>query len=94
MNLFNNMVTLDLQGGLDSAKEVVINNLQYIVDNIAVPIICVILAGILVFAIAKCIKLHKQQQDYSESIIGIVVVVIVIAVVASAPNWLWNMVGV
>lgn len=90
MNLFNNMVTLDMQEALDAAKEVVITNLQYIVDNIAIPIICVILAGILVFAIAKCVKLHKQQQDYSESIIAIVVVVIVIVVVASAPNWLWN----
>ncbi len=94
--LFSNVapVLLDVQSGLTAAKNEIMDTVKFVVNNVAIPIICAILAGVLIFAIASAIKLHRSGEDYSNKITTIVVVVIVIAVIASSPAWIWTVVGV
>lgn len=94
--LFSNVapVLLDVQSGLTAAKNEIMDTVKFVVSNVAIPIICAILAGVLIFAIASAIKLHRSGEDYSNKITTIVVVVIVIAVIASSPAWIWTVVGV
>lgn len=87
-------VLLDVQSGLTAAKNEIMDTVQFGVNYIVVPIACAILGGILIFAIASAVKLHRNGEDYSNKIATIVVVVIVIAVVASSPAWIWQVVGV
>lgn len=96
MTLFSKKIVpvlLDVQSGLTAAKNEVVETAKFLVNSVAIPIICAILAGVLIFAIASAIKLHRNGEDYSNKISTIVVVVIVIAVVASAPAWIWQVVG-
>lgn len=94
--LFSNVapVLLDVQSGLTAAKNEIMDTVKFVVNNVAIPIICAILAGVLIFAIASAIKLHRSGEDYSNKITTIVVVVIVIAVIASSPAWIWTVVEV
>lgn len=94
--LFSNVapVLLDVQSGLTAAKNEIMDTVKFVVNNVAIPIICAILAGVLIFAIASAIKLHRSGEDYSNKITTIVVVVIVIAVIASSTAWIWTVVGV
>lgn len=87
-------ILLDVQSGLTAAKNEIMDTVKFVVNSVAIPIICAILAGVLIFAIASAIKLHRNGEDYSNKITTIVVVVIVIAVVASSPAWIWQVVGV
>ena len=92
--IINSPVVLDVQTGLTQAKNTIMDTVKFMVNNIAIPIICAILAGVLIFSIVGAVKLHKDGQDYSKKIAAIVVVVMIIAVVATSPTWIWTMVGV
>lgn len=92
--IINNPIILDVQTGLTQAKEEIMSTVKFGVNVILIPIILVILAGVLIFAIAKAVDKHNKGEDYKENIKAIVVIVLVIAVVASAPAWIWTMVGV
>ena len=92
--IINSPVVLDVQTGLTQAKNTIMDTVKFMVNNIAIPIICAILAGVLIFSIVGAVKLHKDGQDYSKKIAAIVVVAIIIAVVATSPTWIWTMVGV
>ena len=92
--IINSPVVLDVHTGLTQAKNTIMDTVKFMVNNIAIPIICAILAGVLIFSIVGAVKLHKDGQDYSKKIAAIVVVVIIIAVVATSPTWIWTMVGV
>lgn len=88
-------ILLDVQSGLTAAKNEIMDTVKFGVNSIAIPIICAVLAGVLIFAIASAVKLHRNGEDYSNKITTIVVVVvIIIAVVASSPAWIWQVVGV
>ena len=87
-------ILLDVQSGLTAAKNEIMDTVKLGVNSIAIPIICAVLAGVLIFAIASAVKLHRNGEDYSNKITTIVVVVIIIAVVASSPAWIWQVVGV
>ena len=87
-------ILLDVQHSLTAAKNEIMDTVKFGVNSIAIPIICAVLAGVLIFAIASAVKLHRNGEDYSNKITTIVVVVIIIAVVASSPAWIWQVVGV
>lgn len=92
--IINNPVRLDVQSGLTLAKEEIMSNVKFGVNSILIPIVLVVLAAVLIFAIAKAVDRHRNGEDYKENIKAIVVIVLVIAVIASAPAWIWTMVGV
>lgn len=97
MNFFNNLMinfyTLDINSGLEQAKNEVVEKIKYLVNNIAIPIIAAVLVGILIFNIAKAVKKHRTGEGYGENITGIVITVLVLALVVSAPAWIWQMIS-
>lgn len=95
INIYNIFPTLlDVQSGLTQAKDLVMTNVKFLVNSIAVPIISTILAGVLIFAIVGAVKLKRQGEDYSNRITAIIVVILVIVLISTAPLWVWNVVGV
>lgn len=92
--IISNSINLDVQAGLTEAKNEIIKQAKFGVNDIIIPIVLVILAGILVLQIAKAVDKHKHNDNYSDQIKAIIVIVLVIAVVASARLWIWTMVGV
>lgn len=65
--IINSPVVLDVQTGLTQAKNTIMDTVKFMVNNIAIPIICAILAGVLIFSIVGAVKLHKDGQDYSKN---------------------------
>ena len=84
---------MDIKTGLLEAKSTVLDIVQFVVNFIAVPVICAILGSLLVFNIAKAYKKHRGSETYGENLAGIFLLVLCIALVASSPVWLWTMVG-
>lgn len=93
MEIINNPLLLDVKAGITAAKNEAIDTGKFLINDVAIPIIAVVLVGILLFAIAKCVKKHREGEDYSKNIVSCVVIVIVIALVISARSWLWLMIG-
>lgn len=97
MNFLNNLMTnfyaLDINSGLEQAKNEVVDKIKFLVNNIAIPIIATVLVGILIFNIAKAVKKHRTGEGYGENITGIVITVLVLALVVSAPAWIWQMIA-
>lgn len=94
IEIINNPVILDFQSGITQAKNEVMTNTKFAVNTVVIPIICAILAGVLVFLIASAAGSHKRGEDYSDKIKPIVIVFGAIVLIASAPLWVWDMVGV
>lgn len=92
--IINNPVLLDVQAGLSAAKNEIMQQVKFGVNDIAIPIILTILAAVLIFAIAKAVERHRNGEDYKEHIKAIAIIVLIIALVASARSWIWIMVGV
>ncbi len=93
IEIVNNPLLLDVKAGITAAKNEAVDTTKFLVNDVAIPIILVILAGVLLLAIAKCVKKHREGDDYSKNIIACVVIVVIIALVASAKSWLWLVVG-
>lgn len=91
--IISNPVLLDVKAGITAAKNEAIDTLKFLVNDVAIPIIATVLAGILILAIAKCVKKHREGEDYSKNIVSCVVIVVVIALVISARIWVWLVVG-
>ena len=71
IEIVNNPLLLDVKAGITAAKNEAIDTTKFLVNDVAIPIISVILAGVLLFAIAKCVKKHRDGDDYSKNIIDI-----------------------
>lgn len=87
-------VLLDVQAGLTQAKNEIMTTVKFAVNSIIIPIVCAILAGIAVFLILQCIGSHRKGEDYSDKLKPIAILVIVVVLIASAPTWIWTLVGV
>lgn len=93
MEIINNPLLLDVKAGITAAKNEAIDTGKFLINDVAIPIIATVLVGVFIFAIAKCVKKHRDGDDYSKNIISCVVIVVVIALVISARSWLWLMIG-
>ena len=96
MNILNNlinMVPLDVQSGLTQAKDTVIEKVRPIVNTVAVPIILVVLATILLFMIASCVKKHRNGDGYSDKLTGIGILIAIIVLVSTWPAWGWSLIA-
>lgn len=91
--IINSPLLLDVKAGITAAKNEATDTIKFLVNEVAIPIISVILAGVLLLAIVKCVKKHRDGDDYSKNIVACVVIVVVIALVLSARTWLWLVVG-
>lgn len=91
--VINSPVLLNFQSGITKAKNEVVNNAKFAINSIVIPVACVILAGVLVALIVSCAGSHKRGEDYSDKIKPIAIVFGVIVLVATAPLWVWDMVG-
>lgn len=94
VEVMNNPVLLDVQAGLTQAKNEIMTNVKFAVNIIIIPIACAILAGITIWLILQCVGSHRKGEDYSDKIKPIAILVIVIVLIASAPTWIWTLVGV
>lgn len=92
--IMNNPVLLDFKSGITKAKTEVMDNAKFAINSVVIPIICVILAGVLVTLIASAAGSHKRGEDYSDKIKPIALVFGAIVLIATAPLWVWDMVGV
>lgn len=93
MEIINNPLLLDVKAGINAAKNEAIDTGKFLINDVAIPIIATVLVGVFIFAIAKCVKKHRDGDDYSKNIVSCVVIVVVIALVISARSWLWLMIG-
>lgn len=84
--------SMDIQSGLTAAKEEVIKQAKFLINNIGIPIIAIFLIGLLVFTISGAVKKHNNAEPYKGNITAIIVIVIVLALIVSAPLWIWQMV--
>lgn len=93
IEIVNNPLLLDVKAGITAAKNEAVDITKFLVNDVAIPVISVILAGVLLLALVKCVKKHRDGDDYSKNIVACVVIVVVIALVLSARTWLWVVVG-
>lgn len=85
--------TLDVLSGLEVAKDNVIDTVKGIVNNIAVPILSVVIVGVLLFFIVGAIQRHRHGEDNSEKVKGLVICIVILALVATFPAWGWQLIG-
>lgn len=83
----------DIKAGMLQAKESVMDITKFIVNIIAIPILCMVMIGFLIFFISKAVVANQQHDDNRKNIIGIISLVIGISVIMSAPFWMWTMIG-
>lgn len=86
-------ISLDIQAGLESAKNEVTTQAKFLINRIAIPIIEIVLGGLLLFSIAGAVKKHNNSEPYKGNITAIIVIIIAMVLVGSATTWLWQMVG-
>ncbi len=84
-------VFADVNGGLNSAKNDVINQAKPVVNTVVVPIVDVILVGLLVFAIVKAVSSYRKAQDVE---LGWIILILAgIILVSTFPVWGWSLIS-
>lgn len=81
----------DPQSGITAAKDNVINEIKPIVNNAVVPVIALLLASGLLFAITHAVYNYRKGRDIELG--WIIALVIGLILVITFPTWGWQLIS-